>query len=506
MAVSVSANIIANVAARVWIGGLQLIFVPVYLRLLGSESYGLVGFYVTLVTATIFLDSGISPVLMREFARLRHKADSASEMRRLLFNLECLSLGTALAIGAALVLLARTIALHWLGTVSLSTSDTSRAVALMGLSLACQWPGMLYASGLIGLQRQDWLMRLRIVGGTVQWAGGAAILWLVAPRVDLLLLWQAGALALLSALSRWALWRQLPLSPERLRFDLSRLHGLWRYGAGMLSIGVTYSIMMQADKLVVSSFLPLDRFAAYSLTFTAASLIPVFVAQPVGFAVMPHLVRLYLDGDERGLAREYHRWTQVTAVLSLPAAGVLCAFARPLVEIWLGKTSPMVDEVTELLPWAAMGNLLYTLYIIPTRLQAAAAWTRLSFLINAVVIAVGLPALLIGVPRVGPVAGVGYWLGLNAGTLLIGTIFMHRRLLQSELVRWWSFDVLLPSAIAALLLFLSTRLSPPGQGYWDGVLQAAATAAAVSTALAAVLPYPRQMLTILFWRTLRAFG
>ena len=42
---------------------------PFYIKLLGIEAYGLVGFYVTLLAALQVLDLGISPTINREMAR-----------------------------------------------------------------------------------------------------------------------------------------------------------------------------------------------------------------------------------------------------------------------------------------------------------------------------------------------------------------------------------------------------------------------------------------------------
>ena len=46
-----------------------LIFVPVYIKYLGIESYGLIGFFASMQAWFALLDMGMTPTLGREIAR-----------------------------------------------------------------------------------------------------------------------------------------------------------------------------------------------------------------------------------------------------------------------------------------------------------------------------------------------------------------------------------------------------------------------------------------------------
>jgi len=51
-------NILANMIARAWGVISVYLFVPLYLRFLGIEAYGIVGFYSTLLAVLAFADMG----------------------------------------------------------------------------------------------------------------------------------------------------------------------------------------------------------------------------------------------------------------------------------------------------------------------------------------------------------------------------------------------------------------------------------------------------------------
>ena len=67
---TVARNIAANAAGAGLSFVVFLIAVPLYLRLLGAEAYGLVGLFTTVMVAAAALDLGLGATLNREVARL----------------------------------------------------------------------------------------------------------------------------------------------------------------------------------------------------------------------------------------------------------------------------------------------------------------------------------------------------------------------------------------------------------------------------------------------------
>ncbi len=59
---------------------MSLAFVPVYIKLLGIEAYGLIGFFLTLVAILSLLDLGLGTTLNRRLAQLSIEKNTAQEM------------------------------------------------------------------------------------------------------------------------------------------------------------------------------------------------------------------------------------------------------------------------------------------------------------------------------------------------------------------------------------------------------------------------------------------
>src|SRR5213078_3365828 len=73
-------NIAANFAAQGWIALMGFVFVPFYLRFIGAEGYGLVGFFVLLTATLSLLDMGFNATATRQIVAFI-EADDEKKVR-----------------------------------------------------------------------------------------------------------------------------------------------------------------------------------------------------------------------------------------------------------------------------------------------------------------------------------------------------------------------------------------------------------------------------------------
>src|SRR5271169_6135506 len=100
---SLKKNITANFAGTFWQALMGLIFIPLYIKYIGMESYGLIAIFATLQIIFGLLDVGLGNTLTREMARLSVLANKEQETRNLVRTLETLYWGIAVFIGIAVV-------------------------------------------------------------------------------------------------------------------------------------------------------------------------------------------------------------------------------------------------------------------------------------------------------------------------------------------------------------------------------------------------------------------
>jgi O-antigen/teichoic acid export membrane protein len=489
---TVARNALASFAGKAWASVLSLVFIPLYVRLMGVETYGLVGIYVSLSALLSVLDLGLSSTLSRELARLTAvpSDEARGEARDLARTLELAFWAVGLIIALGLLALAPVLASSWITARGISEADVSRAVALMGLVIAIQWPTALYDGALTGLQRQVPLNTVRSVTALVQHGGAVLVLWLVSPTVLAYFAWQLVASAGQTVALRRVVWRALGPAGERGAFrpHLVRRHG-W-FAAGMSGISILTIVLTQADKIVLSKLLPLQVFGYYVLATNVASVL-VQAVTPMFAALFPKFTQV-LSGLAEGVdaATLYHASCQSVALLVLPAAAILALFPRELLLLWLHDPAT-AEAVAPLARLLVIGQALNALMFIPALAQMAFAWTRLILFSNLAAVAVLVPLMTLAVQRYGAMGGPLAWVALNAGYVLFMIPLMHRRLFRGEMWRWYAWDVGAPLAAALAAAALSRVAMPAALSPGPTFVWIAVTGAIALGATALAMPFTR---------------
>jgi len=442
-------NIVANFTGSIWQGLMYLAFVPLYIKFMGIESFGLIGIFTTLQAMFVILDMGLSATLTREMARLSVLPGREQEMRNLVRSLEIIYWSAAILIGISVMAMAPFIANHWIKAGQLSSETIEQALIIMGIAMALQWPAALYSGGLRGLQRQV-LLNVIIIGmSTLSGAGAVLIIWLISPTIQAFFSWQIIISGINTCILAWFLWHRLPYTGKMATFQKQLLTGVWHFASGMFGIGILATILTQLDKLILSKMLTLEMFGYYSLAWVVAMALYRLIT-PVFSATYPRFTQLvYLD-DQEELKQLYHKICQLMSVLILPLTAVVAMFSYEIMLIW--TQNPVTAEKTHILVSILIcGTALNGLMNIPYALQLANGWTKLFLYSHLIAVLTMAPLIVYLTSQYGAVGGASVWVIINSGYVLITIPFMHRRILISEKWRWYWQDVSLP-LVASLIV------------------------------------------------------
>lgn len=462
MTPSIRINILANFAGRTWSALMGLAFVPLYIGYMGIESFGLVGFFVTLVGVTTVLDFGLATTLNRELARLSALPDSAAEMRTLLHTLEIVYWGIALLTGVLVVLVAPLIAEHWLQVETIPTETVTRAVTLMGLTLAFQWPIALYGGGLLGLQKQVWHNIVSAGIATVRYAGVVLVLEFVSPTIIAFFSWQAVTVLIGVVVSRFVLTGYLPRSSSTRAFSADLLRAISGFALGSAGATVTAVLILQSDKLILSRILPLTEFGYYSLAWMVATVL-FYIAYPIFTAYFPRFSSVSVS-DPSMLRSLYGTASQLLAVAVIPLGITLAFFSREILSLWIADVQT-VENTWMLMTLLLLGVTASALMYIPNVLQLSQGWTGLMLTSNSVALLFLIPGIVFAVMNWGAAGAAIYWLGLNVALVSIVPLLMHRRLLATEKPAWYTYSLIVPLLATGLACLIVKLVSLRFQEY-----------------------------------------
>lgn len=483
----VTKNILASYLGRGWVAGIHLVFVPIYLKLLGVEAYGLVGFYVTLQATLLVFDLGLATTLNRELARRSALHADEGTIQDAVRTFELIYWAAAVAIACAVGLLSGLIADHWVRTTAISSGALRRAIVMMGVAAALQWPAVLYNGGLWGLQRHVLSNAVASFAVTVRFVGTSLALWLVGPSLDVFFACQivAGLVQVWSF--RRALWSAVPASATRPAFQAGILRQVWRFTLGINAGAIAVTAFLQVDKLLLSGRLQLAEFACYSIAWSLTTALQIGY-QPIGSALFPVFSQRVARGDEAGLKELYHLGSQWIGALSLPAALVVALFAPEILRLWIRDSAveAAAAPLARVLIWsAALGALTY----VPFNLQWAFGWSRLTAWAHGLGTVVLVPALLVSVQHYGPLGAAAACLVVRAVMSALAMFAMHRRILRGELAGWAWSSTLLPLLVAAGV-GVPWRVFARPVGFWESVLVVVGAWLTATVAAVAVTPAP----------------
>jgi O-antigen/teichoic acid export membrane protein len=456
-------NVAANFAGRASVMVLGIAFIPVYLRFLGIEAYGLVGFFATLQAVFGLLDLGLGATVNRELARMSATGDRFGEQRTLLRTLEACYWAISITAGGLVLVLAPAIAHHWVHASRLSPLTVERAIRLMGLVLALQLPFSFYQAALMGLQRQVALNAIVVATAAARSVGTALVLWKISPTVEAFFLCQLAVSLVQMAATQAAVWSTLG-GALTTRPALGRLGSIWRYAAATSANSVVGIALTQTDKVLLSRLLPLEQFGYYALAGTMASFLWA-IAIPVNQALFPRFAQLVELGDQATLSALYHRASQFMVVALVPAAATVVVFAWQLMFLWT-RNARTADQTALIAALLIAGTTLNAIASVPGYLQSAAGWPSLMLYTNLASAIVLVPAILIVAPRYGAPGAASVWLVLNAGYLVFNVPIMHRWLLRGELWRWYGEDLVRPAGGAILVAVIGRVLMPASSSSW----------------------------------------
>ncbi len=314
----------------------MLILTPLYIFLLGVESYGLIGFYLSWVAILGILDVSVSVTAVQEIAWRSARPEMKKTIPVLLKSLEVAYWVIILFSGLVILIGAWFFGAGWFEAKSLSPEVIRGALMLMAISLVVQVPSGLYIGGLMGLQRQVECSTLLVIFGTLRGLGSVLVLWFISNDLYTFFLWQIITTFLQTAVMRWSLWKKIDTSEQLAKFSAKMLLTVKEYVGAVMVIGVLGMILSQVDKMILSRMISLQDFGFYMLAWAVVSGFSR-IATPLINAFSPLFTELVAKGDEDALAKQVCVASQLMSVLIIPPAALLIFLSKPVLLIWIGN-------------------------------------------------------------------------------------------------------------------------------------------------------------------------
>lgn len=454
-------NIIANYISQIYVSIIGVIILPLYIKHMGAEAYGLIGFFTMLQAWFALLDLGLTPTIGRETARYRAGALSAVEYRQLFRALNLIFIVVAIVGGGLLLGASELLATRWLNFDALAKSQVVQAVQVMAMCVAMRWMGGLYRGVLTGNERLVWLSGFNVIIATLRFLAVFVTMWIYG-FTPVVFFFHQLIVALIEFTGLLVMARRLlPRKVgQKIGWSFRPLRPLLKFALSIAFTSSVWILVTQTDKMILSGILPLKEYGHFTLAVLAASVIMV-LSGPIANAILPRMAKLQAESNTDELIAVYRNSTRFLAVFAGSVSITLAFCAKPLLVIWTGDVA-IAESSAPILSLYACGNGLLALAAFPYYLQYAKGNLRYHLIGSLVTVFALVPLLIYSASHYGAVGAGWAWFSINALFFLFWVTYVHFRLHPGLHWKWLFGDclrVIVPTSAAVGGVVLNLRFS-----------------------------------------------
>jgi O-antigen/teichoic acid export membrane protein len=450
-------NVLANMLGGGWGMILGFLLVPVQIRILSVEAYGLLAFLASVQIIFNVFDLGLSPAITREVAG--DKSPDLAHSRDLVQSLALVYSGIGVVLSLALAMAAPWIATDWLKLEGLSTETARLALQLGALAILIRWPVTFFGGVIAGRQRFDLLNLLGAGLATVILVVSIAVVWLTHSLIALLI-WRVMGAAIELALVVVLCFHLLPGLSLRLKAPMAAVRHVWRFAGGMNALSIQGLIVTQGDRFLISRILPISALGYYAVAYGMAQTLSTMQGT-ISSVMFPAFTATFVRDDRELLAVQCAKAAQfVTFVIAFPAF-LLVFFGYDILRLWINRETAQAAYIV--LGILALAFLLNAPLNILSTMSVATAHIRTLLLINGVGVIAYLPILVFLTMRYALVGAALTFLFLQVYYLAIFPRLALHILDQGRPAAWLARNAL-PFALVGLATVGSAKAIAVGAG------------------------------------------
>jgi len=421
----------SGTAARVLSSGIALISLPLAVRYLGAERYGV---WATVTTTAVWinlLDLGVANTLTNHISRAFALDDQRSAA---CYFTNALLLTGAIAAGVAILFACLLPQIDWIRLLNVSSGvsaaeihrTVAAACALMLLALPCNLVSKLLA-GYQELHRNNYA----ICAGALASLGGLALGIARGVSMPALFIMSPGCLtfAALTNLLVVVGWQKPWLRPRFSLISGAAIRELLDSGSSFFLIQVAAVVVFSSDNLIVSHYLGAAEVTPYSVTWRVVGLAAVLESL-IFPALWPAYAEAHARRDVLWIRRTFAATMKGTIALNLLCVALLLLLGRSLIRLWAGPAAvPTTALLLAMGIWAVINGFMS----VESCLLAALNRTRAQAVLSVIAAVLNIALSLLLVRRIGSLGVIGGTILSYLVVLVVPQSLIVRRVWTQEL-------------------------------------------------------------------------
>ncbi len=456
---SVKKNIIANYSGNIFMLIINILLVPLYLKYLSVEEYGIITFFASLMSVFVILDIGLGLTINKEVATSQAEEKKLNSTSDIIRSFEIVYWSMALLIGLILFAFSEWIAVSWLNVEYIKKDDLTLIVSLMGLALIFRWPISFYENVLSGFQKMVKINTIKIIIGIFNFGFLFFLFSFFNLEIKGYFLFLGLVYFIQTGLLTSTVWKVKNLTFSKAKFYLSILKRNKSYILGIGIYSVSGTLYVAIDRFVISNFFLTSELAYYSLA-SMASLSLFQLVYPISAALFPKFVENNTKGKNEESLFVFRKGYQLCMVLVFSFSSILFIFQESIFIFWTQNELVTSKSLVFLNP-VLLGTVFYTLHILIISIYTALGKTKEINILYLFVFFLFFGLILFFSFRQNMLFIAYSWCFSNAVLLILTFLLAIRLFSFNAFVLIFKEDIILPFSIYAIIVFISSIIELP---------------------------------------------
>lgn len=442
-------NILSNYGNKVWSIVSIFIFIPIYIKFLGIESFAVIGFYTLLLGIISFADSGLTSAVIKEFSSTS-KSDYKYSVLKLIekyYIFICFSIALLIFVFSPLI------AKYWLTSDTITILNLTYYIRLIGVGIVLQLLVSLYNGALFGLNHQVEANAYQIIWNVFKSLGAVFALLLINKSLEVFFIWQIVCNLIYVIFVRFRVIFRLRQLGVKLTMVINKIpKEIITYISGMILIAIVAAINTQADKIITSYLFPLKLYGYYTIASTLAQG-PIMLGIPLAFSVFPLLSNLVSIRDYSKLKNTFLKSTFILNNLVILTGILLVLYTKEILIFWT-KTSIEINYLDDILITSKLliiGSVFLALQLLFYYGLLAFGETKYNIRQGIVQVLIGIPILYFLVNFFGTKGAGISWIIINLGSLVYLFFILTNKYLKINKLKFLSNNLIIPFFCSILI-------------------------------------------------------
>ena len=435
-------NISVSLASQIYISIVGVIALPILLKLLGPETYGLIGFFATLQAVFAMLDLGLTPTAAREASKFRANRANECDHLALMKSIEFLFFLIAVIGLCVLLMSVNGLAKNWLDYENLTIGEVQYSLRMIAFIIVIRWMTGFYRSILSGHEQIVFISFYYSFFQTTKFIFVIPYLLFTSTTAQSFFQFQLTVSIVEIAGLAFIAYKHLPNVKGKFSifFDYRSLKTTWKFSLTIATTAIIWVAITQSDKLLLSKYLTLQEYGYFSLAVAAAAGI-LLISGSISGVIMPRLTVLEASNNKIEFERVYRMATRFVTIGCGSLTVVMAIFSKEFLYVW--TNDPIITQkMGKVFTLYTMGNLCAALSAFAYYLQYAKGDLSKHLYFNLCYVVFLLPVNYFAIRLFGATGSATVWLSSNILFLLFWVGYIHSIFQPNLKIAWLKEDVL----------------------------------------------------------------